>query len=76
MLINLLKKCGVEALTLADYDGFKTSNTSNYFDNLLTNITNSEQHEICNNAIVDFFRKIRKTMNITFITPTIYDRED
>lgn len=75
MIINLLKKCGVNDFALAGYDGFDYSNSRNYFDDRMINNITSEQQGKNNNAIIDYFKKLRKTTNITFITPTLYDQE-
>lgn len=75
MLINLLKKCGVNNFALAGYDGFDYSNSKNYFDERMINNIASEQQEKNNSAIIEFFKKLRKTTTVSFITPTLYDSE-
>lgn len=76
MLINVLRKAGVNAVTLAGYDGFKYDENTNYFDSRMINNVQYEKQKQVNNAIIGYFKKIRKTMEINFITPTIYDGEE
>lgn len=76
MLINLLKKLDVDSISLAGYDGFDYSATNNYYDeNMINNVLYEEQKKT-NSAIINYFRKIKRSMKIEFITPTIYDKED
>lgn len=73
MLINFLKRAGVKELTLAGYDGFNYADAKNYFDESMANNINIEHQNEINQAVKEYFVQMRKTMNITFITPTIYD---
>lgn len=72
MLINVLKKAGVGELALAGYDGFDYAAAENYFDESMANNINAQRQSETNAAIIDYFAKMRKSMNIAFITPTIY----
>lgn len=74
MLINILRKAGVSSLYLAGYDGFSYSSTKNYYDECLVNNVQFEKQQLTNEAIIEYFRKIRKVMHIEFVTPTIYDK--
>ena len=42
----------------------------------MINSVQYEKQKRVNNAIIGYFKKIRKTMEISFITPTIYDGEE
>lgn len=75
MIINFLRKCGVNDFALAGYDGFEQSASQNYFDDRLINNATSEQQMQNNLAMTEHFKKLRKTVNIRFITPSLYDRE-
>lgn len=75
MIINFLKKCGVSSFVLAGYDGFDYAASQNYFDDKMINNVASEQQLEKNSAIIDCFRKLRKTVNIKFITPSLYDQD-
>lgn len=72
MLINLLVKVGVKKLVLAGYDGFNYTE-SNYFDDKLANGVQNEKKYQTNESIIKYFNNIRKDIQISFITPTIYD---
>lgn len=74
MLINVLKKAGVTNIALAGYDGFNYADSKNYFDEGLANNINAQRQADTNASIIEYFNNIRKTLNIAFVTPTIYDR--
>lgn len=76
MMINVLRKAGVNEVSLAGYDGFRYDENTNYFDSRMINNVQYEKQKQINNAIIGYFKKIRKTMEINFITPTIYDGEE
>lgn len=75
VLINILIKAGVTDFALAGYDGFSYADSKNYFDEGMANNVNAQRQSENNAAIIDYFVKIRRNVNITFITPTIYDNE-
>lgn len=72
MLINLLKKTGVKTVALAGFDGFVYSSSKNYYNEKMINTPEHERQEILNEAVSDYFQKASKTLDIDFITPTIY----
>lgn len=72
MLINLLKKIGVKTVALAGFDGFVYSDAKNYYNEKMINTPEHERQEILNEAVSDYFKKASKTLDIDFITPTIY----
>ena len=73
MLINVLRKAGVNSFALAGYDGFKYDENTNYFDNKMINNVQYEKQQVINKAIIGYFTKLRKSAEVKFITPTIYD---
>lgn len=73
LLINILKKAGVQEFALAGYDGFNYAGGKNYYDSKLINSVEFEKQEAINRAIVDYFKKARETLHITFVTPTTYE---
>lgn len=73
ILINILIRAGVTDFALAGYDGFSYADAKNYFDEGMANNVNAQRQYETNMAIIDYFEKIRKRINVTFITPTIYD---
>lgn len=72
MLLNLLKKVGVTSVALAGYDGFDYVNSKNYYDERLINNVNTEKQNQNNEAIREYFQKLEKVMEVTFITPSLY----
>lgn len=75
MMINVLKKAGVTDIALAGYDGFDYAGAKNYFDESMINNVSAQRQAKMNSAIIDYFTRARKSMNIRFITPTIYSGE-
>lgn len=75
VMINILKKAGVTDIALAGYDGFDYAGAKNYFDESMINNMSAQRQSEMNSAIIDYFVKARKSMNINFITPTIYSGE-
>lgn len=73
MLINLLRKAGVRSVALAGYDGFGYSGAQNYYDERLVNSVGYEEQQRLNEAITKYIAKLRKVMDIRFITPSIYE---
>ncbi len=72
MLINVLKKAGINELALAGYDGFSYEDAKNYFDvNMVNNVNVQRQFEM-NSAMIEYFARLRNVMSINFITPTVY----
>ena len=73
MLINILKKAGVTDFALAGYDGFGGSGEKNYFDDKMIGGAEFERRDAINRAVSEYFKKLRKTLAIAFITPSVYD---
>ena len=76
MLINVLKKADVHDLYLAGFDGFQVSGDGNYFDGRLNLNIQYQKREEMNHAIIGYFAKLKRNMNVNFLTPTIYDTGD
>lgn len=75
MLLNVLKKAGVTEAALAGYDGFDITAEKNYFDEKLMSVDDAERHILMNKATAEYFDKLRNSMRITFITPSVYDKK-
>ncbi len=73
MIINVLKKAGVKKVNLAGYDGFSYSEQNNYCDERLISNVRYERQTKLNMSMKKYFKNIRRSMEICFITPTIYD---
>lgn len=52
MLINILKKAGVNELALAGFDGFGYADAKNYFDESMANNVNAQRQIETNSAII------------------------
>ncbi|MCM1577251.1 MAG: aldolase catalytic domain-containing protein [Ruminococcus sp.] len=76
MLINVLIKAGVKDIALAGYDGFAYSDSENYFDESLANNINAQRQAQTNSAMIEYFAKVRRNIDIEFITPTVYSEEN
>lgn len=68
MMLNLLKKCDIKALSLAGFDGF-TNRANNFCSPLL-----ERNHQYANNkqAIKRILNNYFQDMQIEFLTPSIY----
>lgn len=75
MLLNILKKSGVRSVSLAGYDGFKDDEIRKYFENKMINESDYKRQTQMNKAMSAYFSELKKSMDITFITPTVYDSE-
>lgn len=75
MLINVLKKAGVNKIALAGYDGFGYSEQDNYCDERFINNVRYERQNELNKSMKKYFKKIQSSVNVNFITPTIYETD-
>ncbi len=73
MLINVLKKAGIKELCLAGFDGFKTSDGEYYFDRKLNMNMENQRREKINKAVIEYFSKLKQNLDLSFLTPTIYN---
>lgn len=75
MLLNILKSASVKKVMLAGFDGFYDNQLNNYYDDRMINIIDIEKMQEINCAISIFLKKIRKYMEVHFITPSLYEGE-
>ena len=73
MLLRLLKKCGAQEVFLAGFDGFYRR--YNYYSEEMNLKTNEEELQEKQSRIKKKLRELSKEMTITFLTPSIYERE-
>ena len=73
MLINVLRKIGISKIALAGYDGFDTVGTDNYFDGKLNLNVQYKNRENMNTSMKIYFDNLRRSMEVEFITPSIYE---
>lgn len=72
MLLNLLAKLKTKQVFLAGMDGYKTD-ASNYAEARLVLNQSRENAEVINKAMRTRIAELRKSLNLSFITPTLYD---
>lgn len=72
MLINVLRKVGVNKICLAGYDGFDTVGADNYFDGKFNLNVMYKNRDDMNVAMKTYFERLNQYMEINFITPSFY----
>ncbi len=73
ILLNLLRKIGIESVSLAGFDGFTKNTATNYMD---SNYVLSDDYNYLNAVNERLKKKIkeyRRNMRIDFVTSSIYD---
>lgn len=78
MLLNLLKKLGVERISIAGFDGFDVNMKSNYMDDSFQNERHKFEFESMNLVIARMLKDIMDTLEgkceVQFITPSKYEQ--
>lgn len=72
MLLRLLKRIGINHISIAGYDGFKNNPHDNYFSDLMINSTNSENLSDRNHCISEQLKELQNSIKIVFLTPSLY----
>ncbi len=75
MLLNLLVACGVRQVYIAGMDGYSAYNSRDYINNVWE-YDFSKQAEKRNKLISEELKKLKRLIDIYFITPTHYTIED
>ena len=76
MLLKLLERCGVRQVFLAGFDGFHHRHNGNYYSREL-NFKGSQEDVYEKQAhIRRQLQKQSETMQLTFLTPSVYERDD
>jgi len=73
MCINLLKALGVSEIALAGFDGFTENTMGNYVSDDFMYSVDKEQLAALNNSIRNHITKLRREMQVTFLTESLYD---
>ena len=73
LLLNLLSKLSVKTVYLAGMDGYK-ANAVNYYKDSLHTIGDNEHYMKINEAIIGRIQQLKKTLDIRFITPSLYNK--
>ena len=74
MLLNLLKRCGVQQVYLAGFDGFRQQQNDNYYSKELNFQVNGAEVLQKQTKIQGQLQRMSKDMEITFLTPSIYEQ--
>ena len=74
MLINILRRAGVDRIALAGYDGFDAAGADNYFDGKLNLNVQYKNREDMNIAMKKYFEDLGRDIDIHFVTPSIYEK--
>lgn len=77
MVLNLLKRIGVDKITIAGFDGFEEKSDSNYVDDSFQKERHMENYNELNAELYDMFEKYYETMKntcqISMLTPSLYE---
>ena len=75
MLLKLLKRCNATDVTLAGFDGFHHKHNGDYYAPGFQLNTNDQEVEQRQQRIRAQLRILSETMDITFLTPSLYEQE-
>lgn len=75
MCINFLKKCGMDDLFLAGFDGFSPDWRENYYENSMAFDMESNRAYEMNKAVSQKFSQLKKQIKIDFLQDSIYQKE-
>ena len=73
LCLNLLLALDVKSIYLAGFDGFDVINSKNYYSESLRNTLSPEQAETRNKFYKKFFADLKKKVNLSFVTPSLYE---
>jgi 4-hydroxy 2-oxovalerate aldolase len=73
VMFNVLRALGVKEVYLAGFDGFSASINENYMDPNLRRPVTDEQAKERNAFFRGYVKRMRKCMEITFVTESKYD---
>lgn len=71
MLIRLLVSLGVKQILIAGFDGYKTNNQDNYVYNAIEYRFDNIENR--NKLITNEIQQLKNTVDIEFLTPSIYE---
>ncbi|MCK9479564.1 MAG: aldolase catalytic domain-containing protein [Firmicutes bacterium] len=74
ILLKLLKKVNIDAVTIAGLDGYLIG--SNYYKKELDRRIDDSITGSINQGMREYIRKAKKDISITFLTPSLYDTKD
>jgi len=74
MLMNLLSQIKCNNVKIAGFDGFNADNTLNYVDEYMNTVLSKADITKRNECITSEMSIFQKNMEVTFITPSIYNK--
>ncbi len=74
MLIRLLLNAGLKKVYLAGFDGFSSSESSNYYTDKMASSISRDEADRKNLSIYTQIKTLCKKITIEFVTPSIYQR--
>lgn len=75
LLLKLLCKCQPDQVTLAGFDGFEPNVDDNYYDKYMNMSDDYARLSAVNAAIRDKLPQFMQTLDIVFLTPSLYIEE-
>ena len=72
MIIKILKKCGVENIQLAGFDGYSEDNELNYYKDYIPLLYCQDDVLKRNNAMAESLKSLCKEISISSLTKTMY----
>lgn len=74
MMMNALKDSNPASVVLAGFDGFSTKQSESYYDDGMELSTNFERLALVNAAISKRIPEYTTKLNLSFLTPSLYER--
>lgn len=75
ILLNFLRKIGVNNISLAGFDGFREKTDMNYIDGSFDLSKNYDYLSAVNTLLTKKLKEYRKDMKIEFLTESLYEKE-
>ncbi|MGI5894060.1 MAG: aldolase catalytic domain-containing protein [Candidatus Merdivicinus sp.] len=75
MLLNLLRRCGAQKVSLAGFDGFRYSQNGSYYREAFHFQADEEELAEKQKRIAQRLQKLSGEIELTFLTPSIYEKE-
>lgn len=75
MLLKILRHCNPESVALTGFDGFSEHSSDNYFSDSLEMSADFKRLSSVNQSIAKIIPEFKKSINIFFLTPSLYEKE-
>lgn len=73
--LKLVSSCGAKEIMLAGFDGFSVDINKNYYDKTMRRPVTEEEAKTRNACFRSFVANLRKSINVTYITKSLYEEE-